>query len=501
MSTMNFRASHIVPAPRELVWDWHTRPGALARLTPPFIPMVPLRQADSLASGTTTLGLPAGLKWVARHDLSRFRTGYSFTDVCISAPMRKLAQWRHDHLFADAELSELDCPGGAAAPDRVMHTMQTLQATRITDVVDTRLPTSSLESIFAYRQRQLIADLTFLQSSQALADASLGNAGGIGQAPCNNAFTGRKPLTIAMTGSRGTVGRALMAQLTTAGHNVVQLVRSTPKPARPQVSQRTWVPHAPAHNLLDGVDVLVHLAGEPLLGRFNDAHKRTLCESRVAPTEKLARLVAKSPSVQAMVSASAIGYYGPATGSTPLDESGERGEGFLADLVADWEAATAPAREAGKRVSLIRTGVVLSGAGGLLPVLKAVFFTGLGGSFGDGSQMMSWISIDDLTDIYVRAITEDTLSGVINATAPQPVSNKDFSAALAQQMRRPAVMPIPTLGPALLLGKEGATELALADQNILPGVLSADGHAFRYPTLDTALAHELGGEALLLPRD
>lgn len=447
---MSFSAQHFVAAPRELVWQWHERPGALARLTPPFLPMVPLRQAERLSDGTTILGLPAGLKWTSRHDLSRYRRGYSFTDVCVNAPMKKLANWRHTHDFADAD-------GG----------------TIITDTVETRLPTTPLHSMFAYRQRQLIADFDFLGRMRSINGAA-------------------KPLTIAITGSRGAVGRALHAQLSTAGHTVIQLVRGAPKPG-----QRQWQTQLPAADLLEDVDVLVHLAGEPIFGRFNDAHKQAIRDSRVEPTRALAQLVADSPSVRAMVSSSAIGIYGPQRGDEELDETAETGDGFLADVVRDWEAATAPAAEAGKRVVKVRSGVSLSGSSGLLPLLRALFQTGLGGSFGDGDFWFSWISHDDLTDIYFRAAVDDELTGVINATAPTPLLNRDMAKSLARELGRPALLPIPTLGPALLLGKEGASELALADQRVVPGVLNALGHEFRYPTLDLALAHELGGEKLI----
>ncbi|APT92457.1 nucleoside-diphosphate sugar epimerase [Corynebacterium phocae] len=452
---MSFQATHTVAAPRELVWQWHTRPGALTRLSPPFVPMVPLKQAERLSDGTTILGLPAGLKWVARHDLSRYQRGYQFADVCISAPLQKLANWRHIHTFADAPNS---------------HTL-------ITDTVDTRIPGAALESVFAYRQRQLIGDFDFLARMHSLNGAA-------------------KPLVIAMTGSRGGVGRALSAQLTTAGHDVIQLVRGKTKPG-----QRHWDPDSPAPELLEGIDVLVHLAGEPIFGRFNDSHKAEIRDSRVGPTRKLAQLVAESKSTTALVCASAVGIYGPDRGEEPLDENSARGEGFLADAVSDWEAATLPARDAGKRVVNIRTGVALSSASGLLPLLRLLFQTGLGGPFGDGEFWFSWIAHDDLTDIYFRAIVDESMEGPINATSPNPVLNREMVKALGKELGRPTVIPVPTLGPALLLGKEGARELALADQRALPAYLENLGHTFRYPHIQQAFAHELGGEELVCVAD
>lgn len=445
---MSLTASHVVPAPREQVWEWHTRPGAAARLSPPFVPLTPIRQAERLSDGTTVFALPAGLKWVARHDLSNYLRGRRFTDVCVNAPVKALANWRHQHEFADH-------------PD----------GTLITDTVTTRLPFSTIKPMFAYRQHQLIADFRFLERITHLQP--------------------ERPLTVAVTGSRGLVGRALTAQLRTAGHEVIQLVRNEPK-----AGQRRWDPVSPAADLLDGVDVLVHLAGEPIFGRFNDSHKQAIRDSRVEPTTQLARLVATSPSVTTMISGSAVGYYGAQRGEETLTEDAGPGEGFLAEVVRDWETATTAAVEAGKRVVTLRTGVVLSGRGGMLPVLKALFSTGLGGSFGDGNFWFSWIGLDDLTDIIVRSALDPAISGPVNGVSPEPVLNRDMVAELAGQLRRPAVIPIPTLGPTLLLGREGAHQLALADQRAVPTAMEAAGHVFRHPTLGAALAHELGGEEL-----
>ena len=445
---MSLTTSHVVPAPREEVWEWHTRPGALVRLMPPFLPFVPMKQADKLSDGTTILGLPAGLKWVSRHDLSNYRRGYRFTDVCINAPVKTLANWRHVHEFADHE-----------------------DGTLITDTVTTRLPANAMTSFFAYRQQQLINDMLFLDRIAALQPD--------------------KPLTIALTGSRGLVGRALMAQLGTAGHKVIQLVRRNPKPY-----QRLWEPFYPAPDLLDGVDVLVHLAGEPLFGRFSAAHKQGIRDSRITPTNRLARLVADSPTVHTMIAASAVGYYGADRGDEVLTESSERGEGFLADVVTDWEAATVVAAEAGKRVLNVRFGAVISARSGMLPVLKALFSTGLGGSFGDGAIWFPWISIDDATDILTRGVLDPAWSGPVNAVSPTETLNRDLTAALSSELRRPAFIPIPSIGPAIILGRQGAQELALANQRVSPQMLLDADHVFRYPTLDRTLAHELGGEAL-----
>lgn len=452
---MSLTASHIVPAPREFVWEWHTRPGALTRLAPPFLSMTPIQQAERLSDGTTIFALPAGLKWVSRHDLSAYRRGHQFTDVCTSAPFKLMANWRHIHAFADHQ-----------------------DGTLITDTVSTRLPGASLAPMFAYRQHQLIEDILALRRFEEFTPRDTGGE--------------PRSLVIAMTGSRGFIGRALSAQLSTAGHQVIQLVRKTPKPG-----QRQWDPFYPAADLLEGVDVLVHLAGEPISSRFNEAHKKAVRESRIEPTRRLAQLVGDSPTCRTMVSASAIGYYGADRSGEKLNESATAGDDFLAEVIRDWEEATAPAAESGARTVQIRTGLVLSGLGGLLPPLRTLSSAGLGGDIGDGNFWMSWIAIDDLTDIYLRAILDAELSGPVNAVAPSPVINHDFMAALSTSLHRPKLFQIPSIGPRMVLGKEGAQQVALADQKVIPEVLQGLGHHFRYPSLNSALAHELGFEEIM----
>ena len=268
-------------------------------------------------------------------------------------------------------------------------------------------------------------------------------------------------------------------------------MRTTPKKR-----QRRWDPQSPAADLLAGVDVLVHLAGEPIMGRFTDAHKQALWDSRVGPTAKLAELVAKSPQCDTMISASAIGVYSFNRGDEILTESSEAGEGFLAELSQAWEADCEAAVSAGKRVVNLRTGVVMSGRGGMLPLLRTLFSTGLGGQFHDGTAWFSWIALDDLTDIIITAAVDSSLSGPINAVSPNPIHNSEMVRTLGKQLHRPARFPIPNLGPRILLGSQGAEEFVLADQRVLPATLLKRGHVFRYRQFAAAVAHELGYEQL-----
>ncbi|MCB0923203.1 MAG: TIGR01777 family oxidoreductase [Mycobacterium sp.] len=452
---MGIEYASVVGHPLDRVWDWHTRPGAMRRLVPPWQPMRVVKETESLADGQAILGLPGGLRWVAQHDPAGYDPPYQFLDVLTSndglrglmtLPPRLVGWWRHTHRYSDA--------GNGT--------------TRVHDIVDTTVPGAALRSTFAYRHRQLAEDL----DAHADAAAARGEAG---------------PLTVAVTGSSGLVGTALCAFLSTGGHRVIRLVRGTPADG----DSRRWDPQQPADDLLDGVDAVVHLAGESIAGRFTDAHRRAIRESRIEPTRRLAT-VAAAAGVHTFVSASAIGYYGYDCGDTELDESSPRGDGFLADVVADWEAATAPADDGGVRVVTVRTGIVQAAAGGTLRLLRPLFAAGLGGRLGSGRQWLSWVGIDDLVDIYYRALYDTGLVGPVNAVGPAPVRNSEYTAALAATLHRPALLPVPAFGPRLLLGQQGAVELAEANQRVLAAKLLQRGHRFRHPTVADALAHQLG---------
>jgi uncharacterized protein (TIGR01777 family) len=450
MLNVGIEYESIVDHPREDVFAWHTRPGAMTRLIPPWQPMTVVSETASLADGRAVLGLPGGLRWVAQHDPAGYDPPHRFVDVLSSDgvrswPARVVAHWRHTHDFDDAD-------GG----------------TRVHDRVEAPVPGAALRSTFVYRHRQLADDLA------AHRDAIEAGAGA---------------LVVAVTGSSGLVGSALVALLSTGGHRVIRLVRRAPQDA----GERQWDPDRPAPDLLDGVDAVVHLAGESIAGRFTDAHRAAIRGSRVEPTRRLAELVARGaggPPV--FVSASAIGFYGVDRGDALLCEESTPGDGFLADLVTEWEAATAPAADAGCRVVLVRTGIVQAARGGTLRLMRPLFAAGLGGRLGTGRQWLSWIGLDDLVDVYYRAIYDDRLTGPVNAVSPTPVRNADYTQALAHVMHRPAVLPVPSFGPRLLLGEQGARELAEADQRVIPVKLQTLGHRFRQPLVTDALAHQLG---------
>jgi uncharacterized protein len=438
--------TNIVDAPPDEVFAWHARPGALARLTPPWIPARVAAEAGSLRDGQAALALPGGMRWVARHDQAAYDPPHRFADELASLPLSAVLPWRHVHEFA---------PAGPAS-------------TRVTDRIFTPVPAALLRPVFGYRHRQLAADLAAHRWARQLHDGAL---------------------TVAMTGSSGLIGSALATFLTSGGHTVIRLVRRTSGAP----GERRWDPDNPHPGLLRGVDAVVHLAGAPIAGRFTPEHKHAIRASRITPTRKLAELAAATPDgPSVLVTASAIGYYGSDRGDELLTEDSPPGTGFLADVVTDWETASDPARDAGIRVAHIRTGIVQSPRGGTLRLLWPLAEAGVAGRLGTGRQWLSWIGIDDLIDIYYRALADRRLAGPVNATAPNPVRNADYARVLGQVLHRPLQLPVPALGPRLLLGREGASELAEASQRVSPQRLLAAGHPFRHPHLDPALRHLLG---------
>jgi hypothetical protein len=361
-------------------------------------------------------------------------------------PVRLAVRWRHTHDFD--ELSG--------------------ERTRLTDRVATPVPAAALRAMFGYRHRQLADDIAVHRRAAA---------------------HGLAPLTVAVTGSSGLVGSQLTAFLSTGGHRVIRLVRH----AATKPDERQWNPDDPDPGLLAGVDAVIHLAGASIAGRFTDEHRAAIRDSRIGPTRRLAELIAQSADgPKVLISASAVGFYGYDRGDETLTEDSERGDGFLADVVAEWEDATVPAQEAGARVVRVRTGIVQSPAGGTLRLLRPLFAAGLGGRVGNGQQWLSWIGIDDLVDVYHRGLWDTDLSGPVNAVAADPVRNVDYTRTLAHVLRRPALLPVPPFGPRLLLGEQGARELACASQRVLPARLQQADHRFRRPDLEQTLRHLLG---------
>ncbi len=294
------------------------------------------------------------------------------------------------------------------------------------------------------------------------------------------------PLTVAVSGSSGLIGSALLERLRQDGHTVVPMVRRPAKDGE--------IHYDPRNGVLDpeslvGVDAVVHLAGAGIGDRrWTDRYRREILESRTLSTSLIAEAmasVANRGGPRVLLSGSAIGFYG-ATGDEELNERSAAGDGFLADVCRAWEAATSPAEDAGVRVVHLRTGIVLSPRGGALKKLLPLFRFGLGGRMGSGRQWQSWISLDDEVGAIVFLLTAD-ISGAVNLTAPAPVTNAEFTKVLASTLSRPALVPVPSFGPKLLLGGELADALLFTGQRVLPELLTDAGYSFEHPTLSEAL--------------
>ena len=445
-----------LPLSASTVLDWHGRPGAFKRLTPAWAHARVVNGEGSINPGdwkTIRLsGGPAHLDWTIRHENL---DGLGFRDVQAAGPFKT---WRHDHRFieSDADASRLE--------DRLTYE---LPIAPILNPLAGGYVQQKLDGLFWFRHLRTQHDLD--RHNGALASG---------------------PLRIAITGSSGLVGRQLVAFLRTGGHTVIPIVRHRNGDA----GEVLWNPSAGMieAEALEGCDAVVHLAGESIAnGRWTHARKEAILQSRVEATTLLSNTLAslrRPPRV--LVSVSAVGYYGD-RGSEQLVESTSNGNGFLAGVCKNWEEAADSARNAGIRVVHPRFGIVIAGAGGMLNKLTPLFRLGAGGRLGNGNQYMSWIAIDDLLGVLLESITNERLHGPVNAVAPNPVTNREFTSIVANVLRRPALFPAPAPFLRVVLGQM-ADELLLASQRAVPGCLEEAGFRFFFPTVEEALRFELG---------
>ncbi len=299
------------------------------------------------------------------------------------------------------------------------------------------------------------------------------------------------PRSILISGASGLIGSALVPHLRRQGSRVITLVR---REARSD-EELHWDPaagHIPA-GAVEGIDVVVNLSGAGIgEERWSEKRKRVILDSRVDTTGLLASAVSTSSQPpSSFLSVSPIGIYGQNRGDELLDESAGAGDDFLARVAVQWEKAAEPAATTETRVVLFRTGLVLAGRGGLLGPLLPLFKAGLGGKLGSGDQWMSWISLDDEV-AAIAHLMDSSLSGPVNLVAPHPVTNKEFTAVLAEVVGRPALFTIPRFALGIRLGREMADGTALASQRVLADRLTSDGFEFQYPELEPALRHVLG---------
>ena len=291
-------------------------------------------------------------------------------------------------------------------------------------------------------------------------------------------------MKIVISGASGLIGTQLVAKLSQGGHEVIRLVRRSPKSGEIQWNPKSGTLDAAA---LEGADAVIHLSGAGIGDkRWTTGYRKEILDSRTDTTALLAKTIAslsRKPSV--FLSGSAIGIYG-ARNDEQLTEVSTHGTGFLAEVCEQWEAAAKPAVDAGVRTVYLRTGIVLSPKGGALKKLLPLFKLGVGGKFGNGKQWQSWISIDDEIGAIEYLLTAN-VSGAVNLTAPNPVTNAEFTKVLASVLKRPAIVPVPTFAPKILLGGELADALLFTGQRVIPAALNASGYAFKHTTLESAL--------------
>jgi uncharacterized protein (TIGR01777 family) len=451
------RASTL-PASADEAFTWHERPGAFERLTPPWERVEVVERSGGIQEGARTVvrvhAGPVPLRWVAVH--REYVRGRRFVDEQVEGPF---SHWIHQHLFEPVG------PAASRYTDRIEFTppFGTLGA-----AAGVWLARPRTERMLAYRHATLREDLS-----------------------AHARFSSEGPLHVAVTGASGLLGSALVPFLTTGGHRVTPVTRQS----RPRDAIR-WDPASGAIDAaaFEGLDAVVHLAGENVGVRWTEERKRRIRASRVGGTRLLAETLAtlqRPPRV--LVSASAVGVYGD-RGDEVLTEdatpTGPPGD-FFVDLGREWEAATEPARAAGIRVVMLRFGIVLTPAGGALGRMITPFRLGIGGPLGSGRQWVSWISADDAVGAVHHALFTGDLSGPVNAVAPEPKTSREFATTLGRVLRRPAVLPAPAPALRLLFGEMADTAL-LGSQRASASRLLAAGYSFRHPRLELALRHLLG---------
>jgi len=457
MSTATFSLTTRIGRPAAEVFAWHERPGALPRLCPPWERVELVSATGGVRTGARVtvrnrVG-PFGMKWQMEH--RDYIAERQFRDVQLSGPF---AHWSHLHRVE---------PDGA-------------EACTLTDSIAYRLPGGRLGQWVAgsWVHDQLTSLFRWRHAITRTDNEVAGRYGAI------------VPRQVLIAGASGLVGRSLAAFLTTQGHAVRRLVRR----AAVAPDEIAW---DPARGRLDpgaiaGVDAIVNLSGENVAGgRWSAARRQMILHSRVETTRTLVEALSKmarQPAV--LVNASAVGFYGD-RGDETLEEGAVRGQGFLPDVCLAWERAAEAAEQQGVRIVLARLGVVLTPAGGALQKMLPPFRLGVGGHIGTGRQWLSWISIDDAVGALYHAIITEACRGPVNVVAPAPVTNAEFSATLAEVLRRPAFLPVPTFAIRALFG-EMADGTLLASTRVRPRVLTETGYRFRHSALGAALSHTLG---------
>ncbi len=436
-----------LPASSKDVFQWHQRPGAFGRLTPPLAPVTIIEKTGSIKDGDRLKLqiVQGGIPITAVYEHFDYIENRQFCDRQLKGPFK---MWEHKHRFAaiDDQASEMI--------DEVTFALPWYLGFMAKNIVQ------KLEDLFDYRHTQLMKDM--------------------------KAHKGVAAMKIAIAGSSGLIGTALKDFLTTGGHDVIPLVRDNQDgihwdPKNKQIDAAK----------LEGFDAVVNLSGENIVSsRWTDKQKRKIRSSRVESTRFLAETIKKlSSPPKVLINASAIGYYGHVE-KGKVTESYLSGEGFLASVCEEWEAATECLMGEQIRIVNPRIGVALSPKGGALAKMLTPFKLGLGGVIGSGDQFMSWIDIEDLIRAFYFCLLTDSIHGPVNLTAPNPVTNKTFTKTLGRILKRPTIFPMPALIARLAFG-EMADEMLLRGAPVVPEKLLSAGFRFEYQTLEDSLKHLL----------
>lgn len=464
---------------------WHFRSGAIHRLIPPWERIRVLREAAPLVDGARAeieiRKGPLCVKLVALH--SDVIPGSQFVDSQFvdSQETGPFGSWRHVHRFISESSASREAEPSIAASSR---SETPLGRSRLEDRIAYDPPFGMLGRLgqplfhreldrqFAFRHARTCEDLKRHEEFAAR--------------------FGECRLRVGVTGASGLVGRQLCAFLSTGGHEVIRFVRGVPRGP----DERTWNPSDPERGMspesVEDLDIVFHLAGEGIAdGRWNEARKRSIRESRTLGTATVARAIAAARTKpRAFISASAIGYYGN-RGDERVDERSAPGSGYLADVVTAWEDATVAARDAGVRTVHARVGVVITSAGGALARMTLPFLLGAGGPIGDGRQGMSWISLDDLIAGLVFLGRHEGVCGPVNLVSPAALPQRAFAKELGRVLSRPAFAPLPAFVVRALFGEMGE-RLLLDGAFVQPTVLEREHFRFTHATLEDALRLELG---------
>lgn len=460
-NSFSVRLGEGIKRPPAEVFAWHERPGAFERLAPPWRKIEILGRSGGIRDGATVslrtkIG-PVWVRWEVEH--RDYVEGVQFRDVQLRGPFEG---WEHLHRF-----EPMDRGRGCMMTDEVSYQ---LPFGRLGQWIGGPFVHAELTRVFNYRLSVTAADME-----------------------CASRYISVRPMTFLIAGATGLLGRALTAFLRTQGHTVIRLVRR-PTQAADEVF---W---EPAKRRLDanavrGVDGIINLSGAGVAdGRWSPERRDAILRSRVDSTRTLVEAIAAVKSERqrpfVFISASATGFYGDRKDDV-LDETATRGNGFLADVCEAWEREAMAAEALGVRVVRLRTGVVLTPAGGALAKLLPVFRLGLGGRLGAGKRWMSWISLDDVVGAIYHAVLDRRCDGAVNVVAPEAVTNAEFTRTLGRVLRRPTVLPVPPCVLRTALG-ELAEETVLASARVLPVKLQEAGYVFRHGNLEDGLRHLLG---------